>query len=886
MASATTAPDPHAVPSIPSAVGAQISRRSGHIALRQGQRTLTYRQLGQAVAAGVARLAELGVTSTTIDTVAGTRVTAEITTDQPPVVVIAPLGIEGTVLQLAVLFSGRVCAPLETTLSIESLAKIIDFIGGPVICLDPTIISALSATGLHCEDITSLRLDALLDAPPATLTALIDAAPADAADEPDPSTPSVSASADNAALLCFTSGSTGTPKGVLVPHSMLIDLQRHGATTEDDVVAITSPPSFFASMLQTVLALAVGGSGTYLDLTANTPAQLHDIAIDHALNHFTGTTTHVRELARASLREPIISLWGIDLGGEPTTRADLELFRQAFPNARIRNIYGSAETGRIATSDYPPAGELPPPGPIPAGHAGTGRTLELFNENNEPAAPGQPGRIALNRPQPFLGYWRNPELTATRLLTTADGRSWILTGDIGRLDQQGILTVLGRSDDQVKIRGRFVNPREIDTLLLADPRISAAITIAFPPEAPTHLRTIVVATDADEPTTTQSALRHMLAQTLPLHALPRHIIFVNHIPITTRGKPDMTALATINLPSKAGDDEAPSEDASAIRGTVLEDSLLHSIRELLELRVDRTDDIFAMGADSLLAVELIETIVEEFGIRISPAQLVANPTAAKLSELLRNGIADDTHPGLTTLFDSDNPTTVFWVLGADESFGPARLAQLTAPIRSFCTKVIGATPPERLLPSITAIGEANADAIEPVRSANTVIIGYSVGTVLALETACALARRGTPPDLLVLIDPPTAENLGIFSQARSLPSPLRHPKWFLQLWRTRNRELHQPFDTSDPLELVTRIVNRHTRLLLDHTMTPYGGPTELIKSQEFVDAGGTPVVLAGLVSPPSALHIGGTHHEVLVKPTELTTVILTLLEQHGLLAEG
>jgi acyl-coenzyme A synthetase/AMP-(fatty) acid ligase/thioesterase domain-containing protein/acyl carrier protein len=882
MTNEMTAPDPHAVTSIPSAVAAQISRRSGHVALRQGQRTLTYQQLGHAVGAGMARLTELGITSATIDTVAGTRVTADITTASPPIIVIAPLGIEGTVLQLAVLFSGRVCAPLETTLGGESLARIIDFIGGPVICLDPTTISLLSAVGLHCEDTTSLRLDALLNAPPTVLTV------PNAADEPDPSTASATATAtaDNAALLCFTSGSTGTPKGVLVSHLMLIEAARFAGTSDADVVAITSPPSFFASMLQTMLALAVGGTGTYLDLTANTPAQLHDIAIDHGLNHFTGTTTHVRELARASLDEPISSLWGIDLGGEPITRVDVELFRRTFPAARIRNIYGSAETSRVTSLDVAPDDVLPPPGPLAAGRPSTGRIVAVFDDQDRPVATNEPGRIALQRPEQFLGYWRNPELTATRLLTTADGRSWILTGDIGRLDQQGILTVLGRSDDQVKIRGRFVNPREIDTLLLADPRIRSAITIAFPPEAPTHLRTIVVPTDPEEPTTTQPALRHMLAQTLPLHALPRHIIFVDHIPVTTRGKPDMTALATIDPPSKAGDDEAPSEDASAIRGTVLDTSLLHSIRELLELRVDRTDDIFAMGADSLLAVELIETIVEEFGIRISPAQLVANPTAAKLSELLRNGIADDTHPGLTTLFDSDNPTTAFWVLGADESFGPARLAQLTAPIRSFCTKVIGATPPERLLPSITAIGEANADAIEPVRSANTVIVGYSVGTVIALETACALARRGTPPDLLVLIDPPTAENLGIFSRAHTLPSPLRHPKWFLHLWRKRNRELHHPFDTSDPLELVTRIVNRHTRLLLDHTMTPYAGPTTLIQSQEFVDAGGTPVVLAGLVSPPPALLIGGTHGEVLVEPAGLTTVILTLLEQHGLLAEG
>ena len=90
------------------------------------------------------------------------------------------------------------------------------------------------------------------------------------------------------------------------------------------------------------------------------------------------------------------------------------------------------------------------------------------------------------------------------------------------------------------------------------------------------------------------------------------------------------------------------------------------------------------------------------------------------------------------------------------------------------------------------------------------------------------------------------------------------------------------FDTSDPLELVTRMVNRHTRLLLDHTMSSHDGPTELILSQEFVDAGGTPVTDAGLLRPPAPRSIGGTHHEVLVEPAEVTSLILRLLAEHGL----
>ena len=862
MAGSGTMGDSGPTGTIPTAVAGTISRLPGQIALRQGGRALTYAQLGHAVAAAVAALIDLGVTSREIDTVAGTRVRTDITTAAPPVVVIAPIGLEGTVLQLAVLFSGRVCTPLEPTLGPDALLSIIGSTGGPVVCLDPDLLATLGAAGAPCADPSNLQLSVLLDAPAHDLHA------------PD-------GHPDDAALLCFTSGTTGTPKGVLVPHSMLIEAARFARTDETDVVAITSPPSFFASMLQTLLAIAVGGTGIYLDLTTNTPAQLHRIAVDHGLDHVTGTTTHLRELAGASIDEPITSLWGIDLGGEPITSADVELFRRSFPAARIRNIYGSAESGRVTSLDVAPGDDLPPPGPLTAGGPSTGRMVAVFDDDDRPASDGETGHIALHRPEPFLGYWRDPARTASRILHTPDGRVWILTGDLGRLDEKGILTVLGRTDDQVKIRGRFVNPRDIDSLLLADPRIRAAITIPFPADAPTHLRTIIVPA-APDPTLTQPALRHSLAQSLPIHSLPRHIILVDRIPTTTRGKPDIAALHRIEPPPPdrpvGADDSAPERTD----GTVLEDSLLHSIRELLGIELGSTDDIFAMGADSLMAVELIEMLAEDFGARISPAQLVAHPTAAALAVLLRNGIDDDTHPGLTTLFDNDHPTTAFWILGADESFGPARLARRTAPIRSFCTRVIGTRPHERPLPSIAAIGATNAENIDRVRSATTVIIGYSVGTVIALETACALARRGTPADLLILIDPPPVETVEGFRRSNALPSPLRDPRWFLQLLRKRNTELHHPFDTSDPLELVTRMVNRHTRLLLDHTMSSHDGPTELILSQEFVDAGGTPVTDAGLLRPPAPRSIGGTHHEVLVEPAEVTSLILRLLAEHGL----
>jgi thioesterase domain-containing protein len=248
-------------------------------------------------------------------------------------------------------------------------------------------------------------------------------------------------------------------------------------------------------------------------------------------------------------------------------------------------------------------------------------------------------------------------------------------------------------------------------------------------------------------------------------------------------------------------------------------------------------------------------------------------------------VDDDTHPGLTTLFDSENPTTAFWILGQVDAFGPARLAKLTAPIRSYCIKIVGAKPPQRPLPSITAIGEDNANTISAARSANTVLIGFSLGTVLALETACALRRLGTPADLLILIDPPTVESLATFKRDNALPSPLRRPRAFLGMLRRRNMAMRHTFEDADDAVLTKRVTHRHTRLLLRHTVRPSAETAVLIQSQEYIDAGGTPLTDAGLVRPAAKFQIGGGHLDGLLRPELLAAMIKGIIRDHGLLPD-
>lgn len=820
---------------IPEAISRQVARRGNHIALRTGERSLTYAELGRAIAAA-----------------AHHRSLARTPTSEAPVTIIAPLGSEGLVLHLAALAAGRICAPLETSRPIDSLLSTVRTVGGPVLCLDPELTIALTAAGVECTPTEDLVLDALLDQPQRDL-------------------PSVSTDSDSAALLCFTSGSTGSPKGVLIAHSRLLESAEFSGSVENDIIAITSPPSFFSSTMFSLMALSVGATGVHLDLATTKPTRLRAVAVDLGLTYFPGTTTHVRELAQASTEDPITSLRAIDLGGEPTTRADIELARRAFPNARVRNTYGCAEAGRITHIDIGPDDALPPAGPIPAGQPDPTGVLGLFGPDNRPVLTGETGRIAVRRRIPFLGYWKDPERTAAVGLTDSEGLTWILSGDFGHVNADGVLFVEGRVDDILKIRGRFVNPTAVDAILLTDPRVRSAVTIAIPPDAPDRLRSFVVREDSE---VSAADLRRLVAQTLALHELPRDIVFVDRLPTTNRGKVDRQALLNIEIPQTL-------RSGLSIRTgrTSVERQILRMMCDILDLDLSVDDNFFDAGGDSLTAVEFLQAVADDFGLELTPAQFVADPTAAGVTRVLNEGVSSISPPGLLTLHESDHPTSIFWMLGDHDDFGPARLAHRTTPVRSSSLRIVGSQPSERVLPSITAIGTHNANVIERNRTERTVLAGFSAGTVIAFETARILNDRGAPPDFVILVDPPTRENTE--SMIR-LPNPAKHPFTFTRMIKRRFVDYRRPFSGDRPVDIDNRLVMRHSMLISRHIVRDHHAPTAIIVTEHFDAAGGTPF-FEGVIAPPiSRMVITGNHWTALRDPEPLAAAINELLFGKGL----
>lgn len=180
---------------------------------------------------------------------------------------------------------------------------------------------------------------------------------------------------------------------------------------------------------------------------------------------------------------------------------------------------------------------LNPPDDSRGGSSGkpvTWAELRLVGEDGKDiTAPGQPGQIAIRTSCQFVGYWKQPDLTARAL---RDG--WYFPGDMFEFDAEGRWCHLGRSDDMLKVSGQWVSPTEIEACALTVADVQDASVVGFPNED--GLTRIALFVVPRNPETDQAALTEALLQTfkatLSIYKCPRTIRFVEELPRTATGK--------------------------------------------------------------------------------------------------------------------------------------------------------------------------------------------------------------------------------------------------------------------------------------------------------------------------------------------------------------
>jgi acyl-CoA synthetase (AMP-forming)/AMP-acid ligase II len=208
----------------------------------------------------------------------------------------------------------------------------------------------------------------------------------------------------------------------------------------------------------------------------------------------------------------------------------LDRLAALFPGVAVKESYGLTEGGGVLKT--PLDGRKVPRGSVGVVPPETEVKL-LDAEGNEAETEGE---LWVRCPYVLKEYVSLPALTAARL---RDG--WLCTGDLFRRDAEGFFYFLGRSDDMFVCGGENVYPKEVESLLLAHPQVDDAVVVPLPhatkgmaPAAAIRLRP-GVAPDV-------AAIQDFCAANGPTHTIPRAVLMVDDLPLTSAGKPDRKAV--------------------------------------------------------------------------------------------------------------------------------------------------------------------------------------------------------------------------------------------------------------------------------------------------------------------------------------------------------
>jgi len=570
--------------------------------------------------------------------------------------------------------------------------------------------------------------------------------------------PAESALPTDPAYVMFTSGSTGVPKGVLVPHraiNRLVINNDFAPLTPRDAIAFASNACFDAATFEIWGALLNGASLIVVprDILLST-ADLAAFLTNRGVTTLFLTTALFNQIARqnpATFR-PLKHLL---FGGEA---CNPDCIRSVLKNGapqRLLHVYGPTETTTFASwhlvQDVPADAVT-----VPIGQPIANTTIHILNSRLDPAPVGVTGEIFIGGPGVAIGYLNDPALTSERFIATQFGRLY-RTGDLARRRADGAIEFRSRADSQLKLRGFRVEPGEIAAVLQHHPQVREAAIV--PREDTSGGKSLVgylVPRSDERPGSAE--LREFLATRLPAHMIPAAFLWLDALPLTANGKLDFAKL--------------PAPDASsfavATERVIPRNKLELGIAEIWQRVLGRDqssvlDDFFAVGGHSLLGLQLLASIRDEFGVEVPARRLFETPTieglARYVSEHTSSPKSAATHGSLVLVQRGDPGRQPLFLVpggwGGEIEFlvygELSRQIDPTLPIWGLKARGAGTGEPPH-----TSVTEMATDYLREVRQVQPhgpyFIAGECVGGICAHEMACQLERSGETVALLVLLD--------------------------------------------------------------------------------------------------------------------------------------
>lgn len=324
----------------------------------------------------------------------------------------------------------------------------------------------------------------------------------------------------------FTSGSTGKQKGVILSQNNvianLLDTAPLGGYTPDDI-ALGALPLCHVFGLAMITGAIVLGHSLFVTPGGNLDGMLAVIQ-EQRITRMNGVPSLYLTMAAQKDRFDLSSLRVGLIGGGPCTPEQFDTIERALSMTLIP-VYGMSESIGISCASYrdPAAARREGVGPFYPRN-----TSRILTPSGREAPPGEVGEICVKGPMRFLGYCRQDQTEAA-----IDREGFLHTGDLGYLDEAGILHLTGRKKDIIIRNGVNLSPRQIEEALLAIPGVRQALVVGLPHPVQGEVPYAMVVSQR-----TESEILTHLARILPKNQIPLGIYPVASLPLTLSGKPD------------------------------------------------------------------------------------------------------------------------------------------------------------------------------------------------------------------------------------------------------------------------------------------------------------------------------------------------------------
>ena len=289
---------------------------------------------------------------------------------------------------------------------------------------------------------------------------------------------------------------------------------------------------------------------------------------------------------------------------EPRLMLGLE---EAF-GAPVLERYGMSETCTLTYNPPPPS--VRKPGTV--GVVGV-NTVRIVGPDGSTCGPNQEGEIVASGPTVVERYWDDPETTAAAFVN-----GWFHTGDLGRFDDDGYLTITGRLSDLINRGGEKVSPVEVERELVRHPDVLEACV--FPLPHPTLGQEVVAAlVPRAAATLNESDVLALARSRLASFKVPRRLYTVHAIPHTPAGKVQRSKLPELlGLLGDAPVDQVADDEPHLALRSPLEIALVSLWASVLgHATVASDENFFLLGGDSFSAVRLVSQVQEAFGVPVS-----------------------------------------------------------------------------------------------------------------------------------------------------------------------------------------------------------------------------------------------------------------------------